>query len=241
MDVQACAICVTERLRYRVLKSLSLATVRRRHSPKTSLMTNASAVSKAATDKGGERMALILESAKNIIVEEGFSALSFRAIAKRTGMTVGNVSYYFASKDMLMGQLAEYIFDRWENRFRKSIPVDAGDKMGIFVYAIRYMIEENKRPRSRSLLLEMWAMANQSNAIAKMMDIFYSRMRADIETMILDINPVLPKDACQLRAALIAAQIEGLMVVTGPKRLARGELKGIDDVAVDQITRLALS
>jgi AcrR family transcriptional regulator len=203
-------------------------------------MTNANAISKATTDKGGERIAAILEDAKNIVVEEGFSALSFRAIAKRTGMTVGNVSYYFASKDQLMEQLAEYIFDRWEKRFRKSIPVDAGDKMGIFLYAIRYMIEENKRPRSRSLLLEMWAMANQSSAIAKMMDVFYARMRAQIEVMIIDINPNLPKQACRLRAALIAAQIEGLMVVTAPKRLARGELKGIDDVAVEQITRLAL-
>ncbi|WP_020174686.1 TetR/AcrR family transcriptional regulator [Methyloferula stellata] len=204
-------------------------------------MTNANAFSKATTDKGGERIAMILEDAKNIVVEEGFSALSFRAIAKRTGMTVGNVSYYFASKEQLMEQLAEYIFDRWEKRFRKSIPVDAGDKMGIFLYAIRYMIEENKRPRSRSLLLEMWAMANQSSAIAKMMDIFYARMRAQIEDMIFDINPGLPKQACQLRAALIAAQIEGLMVVAAPKRLARGELKGIDDVALEQVTRLALS
>ncbi len=204
-------------------------------------MTNANAFSKAATGKGGERIATILEDAKNIVVEEGFSALSFRAIAKRTGMTVGNVSYYFASKDQLMEQLAEYIFDRWEKRFRKSIPVDAGDKMGIFLYAIRYMIEENKRPRSRALLLEMWAMANQSAAIGNMMDVFYARMRAQIEAMIFDINPSLPKQACQLRAALITAQIEGLMIVTAPKRLTRGELKGIDDVAVEQITRLALS
>lgn len=212
-----------------------------RHSPKPFLMTNANAFSKATTGKGGERIAMILEDAKNIVVEEGFSALSFRAIAKRTGMTVGNVTYYFASKDQLMEQLAEYIFDRWERRFRRSIPLDTDDKMGIFVYAIRYMIEENKRPRSRSLLLEMWAMANQSRAIAKMMDVFYSRMRVQIEAMIFDINPALPKNVCQLRAALIAAQIEGLMVVTGSKKLVRGELKGIDDVAVEQITSLALS
>ncbi len=204
-------------------------------------MTNLNASSKATTDKGGERIASILEDAKNIVVEEGFSALSFRAVAKRAGMTVGNVTYYFASKDQLMEQLAEYIFDRWEKRFRRSIPLDADDKMAIFLYAIRYMIEENKRPRSRTLLLEMWAMANQSGAIAKMMDIFYSRMREQIEAMIFDLNPNLPKNVCQLRAALIAAQIEGLMVITGSKRLTRGELKGIDDVAVEQITRLALS
>jgi AcrR family transcriptional regulator len=203
-------------------------------------MTNAN-LSKAPTGKGRERVAIILEEAKNIVVEEGFSGLSFRSIAKRADMTVGNVSYYFASKDQLMEQLAEYIFDRWEKRFLKSIPVAASDKMGIFLYAIRYMIEENKRPRSRALLLEMWAMANQSGAIAKMMDIFYGRMRRQIEAFILDINPALSKEACRLRAALIAAQIEGIMVIAGPKKLAHNDLKGMDDVAVEQITRLALS
>ena len=35
------------------------------------------------------------------------------------------------------------------------------------------MIEENKRPKTKSLLLEMWAMANRSRAIRGMMDTFY--------------------------------------------------------------------
>ena len=54
------------------------------------------------TDKGNSTVTRILEEAKNILVEDGFLGLSFRAIAKRTGTTVGNIGYYYGAKDDLM-------------------------------------------------------------------------------------------------------------------------------------------
>ena len=77
------------------------------------------------TEKGTERIRLILEEAKNTLVEEGFSGLSFRTIAKRARITVGNVTYYFPTKDDLLVELAAYIFDRWEARFLRSMPSTA--------------------------------------------------------------------------------------------------------------------
>jgi hypothetical protein len=43
-----------------------------------------------------------------------------------------------------------------------------------------------------------------------------------------------------LRAALITSQIEGLIVLIGPKRIARKELNGLEDEAIRQIQKLAL-
>ena len=40
------------------------------------------------TEKGSERIRLILEEAKNTLVDDGFSKLSFRGVAKRAGITV---------------------------------------------------------------------------------------------------------------------------------------------------------
>jgi hypothetical protein len=37
------------------------------------------------------------------------------------------------------------------------------------------MIEENKRVKSSTLLLEMWAMANHSTSVMRMLDTFYAR------------------------------------------------------------------
>jgi AcrR family transcriptional regulator len=192
------------------------------------------------TEKGSERIRIILEEAKNTLVDEGFSGLSFRNVAKRAEITVGNVTYYFPTKDDLLVELAGYIFDRWETRFRRNLPSDIKDKMEIFLYSIRYMIEENKRVKSNRLLLEMWAMANHSTAVMKMLDTFYCKMRAWIEGMLAEIAPTQSLQRNRLRAALITSQIEGLMVLIGPNRMVHRELEGLENEAIRQIRKLAV-
>ena len=197
------------------------------------------ATEKGVTEKGNERIRSILEEAKNALVDEGFSGLSFRTIAKRAGVTVGNVTYYFPTKDRLLVELAGYIFDRWDVRFCRELPKTLTEKMDIFLYSIRYMIEENKRVKSSTLLLEMWTMANRSTSVMRMLDTFYARMRSWIEEMLLDINPMLSARKRRLRAALITSQLEGLMILIGPKRISHKELIRLEDEAIRQIQRLA--
>jgi AcrR family transcriptional regulator len=192
------------------------------------------------TEKGSERVRIILEEGKNTLVDEGFSGLSFRNVAKRAGITVGNVTYYFPTKDDLLVELAGYIFDRWEDRFRRNLPSNLTDKMDIFLYSIRYMIEENKRVKSNRLLLEMWAMANHSTAVMRMLDAFYCKMRAWIEDMLADIAPNQSVRKRRLRAALITSQVEGLMVLIGPNRMIHKELEGLENEAIRQIQKLAI-
>jgi hypothetical protein len=86
----------------------------------------------------------------------------------------------------------------------------------------------------------MWAMANHSAAVTKMLDAFYCKMRTRIEDMIADIAPNQPLQKRQLRAALITSQIEGLMVLIGPNRKVRRELEGLENEAIRQIQKLAV-
>jgi AcrR family transcriptional regulator len=192
------------------------------------------------TDKGSSTATRILEEAKNILVEDGFLGLSFRAIAKRTGTTVGNIGYYYGTKDDLMVDLAEYIFDRWEFRLQRDMPPSMTDRREKFRYFIRYTIDQNKQRKTMFLLLEMWAMANRSLAVSKMMDTFYGRLRDSIDGMIADLNPKMTADTRALRAALITTQIEGLMILVGPRKPKHRELDGIEDEALAQIETMAL-
>jgi hypothetical protein len=120
------------------------------------------------------------------------------------------------------------------------MPPSMTDKLDMFRYCIRYMIDQNKRRKTMFLLVEMWAMANRSRAVSKMMDTFYGRLRASIERMIAELNPAMAGETRALRAALITTQIEGLMIVVGPGKPSHRELDGIEDEAVLQIERMAL-
>jgi hypothetical protein len=86
----------------------------------------------------------------------------------------------------------------------------------------------------------MWAMANRSPAVSKMMDTFYGRLRRAIDRMIAELNPAMAADTRALRAALITTQIEGLMILVGPRKPKHRELEGIEREAMIQIENMAL-
>ena len=60
------------------------------------------------------------------------------------------------------------------------------------------MIDQNKNPKTRALLMEMWSMSNRSAAVSKMMTAFYKRMRDTIEKMIRDVNPRMKDELVRL-------------------------------------------
>lgn len=196
---------------------------------------------RAPTSKGSDRVQTILEEAKNILVRDGFSGLSYRAIANAAGIAVGNVNYYYPSKDDLLVDVARYIFDRWDEKFRRKIPESISAPKEIFGYSVRFMIDENKREKTISLLMEMWAISNHTAAVAKMLDAFYEQMRTWIDRMIDQANPGLDPIVRAHRAALITAQIEGLMILIGPRRLPHKELVGLEAAAAKHIEALAFA
>ena len=193
------------------------------------------------TVKGVETAQFILKQTKNILSQDGFAAISIRKVAERCDISPGHVTYYFRTKEVLFEELAKYIFERWTRHFYAKIPPSVVGPRQIFVFSIEYMIAENKRPKTMTMLLEMWAMSNHSPAVGRMMDIFYSRMRAWIETLLQDLNPHQSRETRQRRAALITCQIEGLMLLLGPNRIAHPELDGLEEEAVAQILRMALA
>ncbi|MFC5906059.1 TetR/AcrR family transcriptional regulator [Streptacidiphilus monticola] len=56
----------------------------------------------AATAKGEQTRALILETAMRLFEERGYDRTTMRAIAQEAGVSVGNAYHYFASKEFLI-------------------------------------------------------------------------------------------------------------------------------------------
>ena len=81
--------------------------------------------------------------------------------------------------------------------------------------------------------------AGSRMSVSKMMDT-YGRLRGAIDGMIADLNPTMAADTRALRAALITTQIEGLMILVGPRKPKHRELEGIEREAMTQIENMAL-
>jgi DNA-binding transcriptional regulator YbjK len=80
----------------------------------------------AATRKGEERREKLLKAAAELLLEEGFSAVSHRAVASRASLPLAATTYYFASRDELVVAAVEALAAQELARARsrlESLPV----------------------------------------------------------------------------------------------------------------------
>jgi len=71
------------------------------------------------------------------------------------------------------------------------------------------------------------------------LDNLYTRHRRHLQLLISRVNPRLPVDKVALRATLIAAQIEGLMLFMGAGKPQHPEFQGLRDEAMRMIVSYA--
>jgi len=56
------------------------------------------------TTRGAQRRAALLDAARDLLEEEGFGAVTHRAVAARAQLPLAATTYYFASREDLLGQ-----------------------------------------------------------------------------------------------------------------------------------------
>lgn len=89
---------------------------------------------------------LILETAKTLVLADGFNSLTLEAVAKKAGISKGGLLYHFPNKEKLIAWLGEYIFQEFENNFSKiadSDPIQTGRWTRAFIEASKADLTEN--------------------------------------------------------------------------------------------------
>jgi AcrR family transcriptional regulator len=54
------------------------------------------------TSKGLQRREQILSVARKLLIEEGYNRFVLREIAAQSGITIGNLQYYFRTRELLL-------------------------------------------------------------------------------------------------------------------------------------------
>jgi len=62
-----------------------------------------------ATERGERRRSALLEAAAALLVEEGFGAVSHRAVAARAGLPLAATTYYFSSREQLVEEAVQHM------------------------------------------------------------------------------------------------------------------------------------
>ncbi|MEX6723889.1 TetR/AcrR family transcriptional regulator [Parapedomonas caeni] len=168
--------------------------------------------------RGLESVEQILGAALTVLVDEGYRALTLRRIAAECGLKVGNVTYYFPTKDALVRELLDSVLNGYEDVFLELIErLDMSDEQKLDAY-VRLILDDILTKRTTHLFPELWAMSNYDAVTAQRVDELYVRARSVLVELIGRLNPALDEDERQTLALFISASLEGLTVFAGHKK-----------------------
>ena len=126
----------------------------------------------------------ILEAALETILVEKISGARLRQVAKRAGMSQGNLHYYYPAKDDLFQSLLDHLLKTFVQE-RKSILADRSvqpeEKLRFF---FDQQIELIRRVKEVVIFFDFWVQGTKDAKIRKKIQKMYARWREDIRAVI---------------------------------------------------------
>ena len=166
------------------------------------------------TKKGKERRKQILEACKRVLAKEGCMRFQLRNVAVEAGLSLSNVQYYFPTKEELIKGLGDDIEEFYIQEASKIYGSQDETPINRFLIMMDYLINMVKDPETRYFWIQLWAFIGAIDPDrGKFLSEIYLTDIANIKKVVQDINPLLSKGALQQRSTIIAAMIEGMMLM----------------------------
>ncbi len=185
------------------------------------------------TRKGISTRARVLETARALLVEHGYEGLVMRDVAARCGMKLGNLQYYFATREALLTTIIELEADKDIATIETSMQ-EADD-----VAALRATVTEllaRWRGDSGVIFATLNLLMQHNDVYRNLYQRIYRNFYAAIEAAIRCALPELDARECALRARLLSALVDGAAMQTGTSRKSEFRSR-----LVDEACRIALS
>ena len=164
------------------------------------------------TTKGAATRQAIIDMARCILVEEGYERLVLREVAQRCGIKLGNLQYYFATREALLTTVIELEADK------DVATIEASMQAQDDVAALRKTITEllgRWRGDSGVIFATLNLLMQHNDVYRALYQRIYRDFYAAIEAAIRCALPDLEADECALRARLLSALVDGAAMQTG--------------------------
>lgn len=191
--------------------------------------------------RGAETVDAILKAAHDVLIEEGASAFTIRRIATKCGMKVGNVSYHFPRKEMLIKIMLDELLDSYDKLLESEVRRPGIAPEERLRLMIRLCLDDIAGKRTTRLFTELWALANHNAFIADRVRVFYQRVQDFIGEVVGELNPALAPDDIHTVALYISASMEGSTPFLGFGKPWAAKMPQITMLAEEALVALAKS
>ena len=189
--------------------------------------------------RGKETILLILNSAKTILIEQGYSKLSMRKVAVGAQISVGNLQYYYPSKNDLLKDLLDHSIDEFMDEFER-LRLGANNDPELHLRSIiNFIVLDLGNPTTTTFYPELWALANHDEYADKLMDEVYARVRIPLEDCMKQLNPALSVEQVQKVALFISSSMEGMTMFVGHGKVWNDSIQQMANIATMSFLAMA--
>ena len=170
--------------------------------------------SRDVTRKGAERVSEIVRAGAEILLEEGFSAVTKRRVADRVGIAHGNVGYYFPTRESLWRAVVDSELSKIDDKYSSDLETAVDDPQSCFNEYLAGYIDEYEDGEFRPFFAHVGAYAETNSAVATLRDEMYERILQRIIERVRPLCPEVDDEQIELRALMVMALFDGLGTVS---------------------------
>jgi AcrR family transcriptional regulator len=157
-------------------------------------------MSTTLSSRGAARREAVLEVARDLLVREGFDQFVLRRVADRANMTLGNLQYYFATRDDLLEAVIRAEFDRDVAALRAAADLDG----------IVHTLAGNWTTGAGSIFTTLWMLGYHHERFRRLNQEIYQTFYAELGAVIRAVSPETPDADLAIRSRLITAVLDGI-------------------------------
>ena len=175
------------------------------------------------------------------MVDEGYHNFSLRKVAATARLTLGNLQYYFPSKDSLIKAMLDNCIQRYLDMFEQLRSEAGSDPEEQFVAVISEILRDLNSKYTTVFFPEVWSLANHDDHATEFMDAMYEKYRLVLVEIIALLNPALSPDQHRRLAIFVSSSMEGHTMFIGHKKPWKKETENIVTMATQSFLWLIRS
>lgn len=198
---------------------------------------------RAATGRraGNDTAARIVLAARELLMKEGYAQFSMRNVAARAGLHLANVQYYYKTREDLVEALVADTGERYRNSYAELRAKGPADPEARFEAIVEFNLKDIATAETRRYFIQLWALLTEIDGRAgHLMNDLYAIDIQQLGDCIAELVPDADPPEVRRRASILAAMIEGMVVVRGAHSRNPTELKKLMARARGMAMQIAL-
>jgi len=190
---------------------------------------------------GNDTAARIVLAARELLMTEGYAQFSMRNVAARAGLHLANVQYYYKTREDLVKALLDDTGERYRSSYEELRAKAPADREARFKAIVEFNLKDIATSETRRYFIQLWALLTEIDGHAgHLMHDLYAIDIQQLSDCIADLAPDTDAAEVRRRASVLAAMIEGMVVVRGAHSRNPAELKKLMARAQGMAMQIAL-